>query len=419
MEGMGGMEGMSMPGTPVHAPTSAFSTGLPMSRDGSGTSWLPDAAPVYGAMPAAGPWILMFGEGIFPRVDQQGFPHGGPRGGEKWDAPDMIMGMAQRRWGTRGILHFSLMLSTDPLIDGGNGYPLLFQTGESWKGKPLVDRQHPHDLFSELSASYAFSFSQKTDLFIYLGYPGEPALGPVTFMHRPSGMFDPDAPIGHHWEDATHITFGVATLGIRLGRFRIEGSSFTGREPDENRYDFDPPRMDSWSGRFSFNPDPSLSFQVSTGHLLSPEALRPLENLQRTTASGSYVHWFGDRKYIAATGLWGENAIPGQAPSNAALWETTMKWNRLTPYMRWEWVQKSAGELNLDPALFGNGDLPFPIQALTGGIAYDLFPAGPLVVAGGAQLTWYHAPALDAVYGKNPLAIEAYLHLYPALMKTR
>jgi hypothetical protein len=31
-------------------------------------------------------------------------------------------------------------------------------------------------------------------------------------MHRPS-QHDPDAPIGHHWQDSTHITFGVATLG--------------------------------------------------------------------------------------------------------------------------------------------------------------------------------------------------------------
>jgi hypothetical protein len=108
-----------------------------------------------------------------------------------------------------------------------------FKAGKLFKGKPIVDRQHPHDLFSELSVSYSHALSKKTDLFIYAGYPGEPALGPVAFMHRPSALDNPDAPLSHHWVDATHITFGVATVGLRIGNFKLEGSSFTGREPDD------------------------------------------------------------------------------------------------------------------------------------------------------------------------------------------
>ena len=125
------------------------------------------------------------------------------------------------------------------MLEGGKGYPLLFQTGETYKGEPLIDRQHPHDLFSELSLSYSHAFTKNVDAFVYVGYPGEPALGPVTFMHRPSALDNPNSPISHHWVDATHITFGVATIGIRVGKFKIEGSSFTGREPDEDRYNFD------------------------------------------------------------------------------------------------------------------------------------------------------------------------------------
>jgi hypothetical protein len=138
--------------------------------------------------------MMMFHGDIFVRYNVQDITHQGSRGAAKWDAPDMIMGMAQREIGEKGLLHFSLMLSTDALIAGGYGYPLLYQTGESWKGQPLVDRQHPHDLFSEVSVSYAYAISKKSDLNVYLGYPGEPALGPVTFIHRPSAMFNPMPP---------------------------------------------------------------------------------------------------------------------------------------------------------------------------------------------------------------------------------
>ncbi len=163
--------------------------------------------------------------------------------------------------GTERIISFQHLISLDPFTVGGEGYPLLFQTGETYNNEPLVDRQHQHDLFSEVSVSYAHSLSPKSDLFVYVGYPGEPALGPVAFMHRPSALNNPDATLTHHWTDATHITFGVATLGFRYGNWKIEGSSFTGREPGENRYNFDKPRFDSWSGRLSYNPTEKWALQ--------------------------------------------------------------------------------------------------------------------------------------------------------------
>lgn len=396
--------------------SSVYSRYLPMTRNGSGTGWVPDASPMYGIMKHEGKWMFMFHGDIFPRYNVQDISNKGSRGGAKWDAPDMLMAMGQRKIGSRGLFHFSVMLSTDALITGGSGYPLLFQSGESWKNKPLVDRQHPHDLFSELSVSYAHAFSPKADVFLYVGYPGEPALGPVTFMHRPSGMFIPDAPIGHHWEDATHITFGVATLGFRLGKFKLEGSSFTGREPDENRYDFDKPRFDSWSSRLSFNPSANWAIQVSHGYIKSPELLRPSENVHRTTASATYVYPFTEKNYLAATALWGLNRSPAQSPSNAALLEVTAKIARTAIYIRYEWVQKSSEELNLDATEYGNTG-NFPLQAATAGIGYDLFSTHRLTVAAGVQASVYQAASrLEALYGNKPVAIECYLHIYPVRM---
>lgn len=184
----------------------AFSLNLPMTRNGSGMAWLPDASPMYGYMIHTSKWMYMLHGNLFLRYNKQDIFKKGSRGGEKWDVPNWLMGMGQRRIGQNGLFRFSAMLSLDPLTVGGAGYPLLFQTGEAWQGKPLVDRQHPHDFFSELSVAYSHALSPKADIFIYLGYPGEPALGSVAFMHRPSAMYNPDAPLTHHWNDAGRLT---------------------------------------------------------------------------------------------------------------------------------------------------------------------------------------------------------------------
>lgn len=391
--------------------TNSFSRNLPMSRNGSGTSWLPDAAPVYAYMVHSKKWMYMFHGNIFLRYNKQDIGNKGMRGGDQFDAPNMFGAMGQRQIGQKGLFHFGAMLSFDRLTEGGNGYPLLFQTGESWEGKPLVDRQHPHDLFSELAVSYAYSFSKKADAFIYVGYPGEPALGPVTFMHRPSGMNNPDAPIAHHWEDATHITFGVATLGFRYGKFKIEGSSFTGREPDENRYNFDKPRFDSWSGRLSFNPNAYWALQVSHGFVKSPEELHPSEDVNRTTASATYSYPFSAKSFISFTGLWGMNKIKDEDASNAALLEANLRMNKLIVYTRYEWVQKSGEELDI----LANG--LYSLNEFTLGASYDIVQSKAIRMALGAQGTLYHAPEALSFYGHNPLAGEVYLHFYPPLMR--
>src|SRR5262249_53301139 len=181
----------------------------PMSREGSGTSWLPDSSPMYGRMFMFGEDMLMLHGAIFPRYTNVSTR----RGDDRIDAPNWIMAMYSHLLGDTTQIGARLMMSLDPLTETGRGYPLLFQSGESWHDQPLHDRQHPHDLFDELSFSVSQKFEHDFSAYIYFGYPGEPALGPPAFMHRPSAMDDPDAPIGHHWQDSTHVTFGVATAG--------------------------------------------------------------------------------------------------------------------------------------------------------------------------------------------------------------
>jgi hypothetical protein len=397
--------------------THSYSLNLPMNRNGSGTAWLPDASPMYGVMFHSRKWMYMVHGNIFVRYTSQDITNKGSRGDDKFDAPNWFMLMAQRKIGKRGLFHYEAMISLDRLTEGGNGYPLLFQSGESWQGKALVDRQHPHDLFSGLSVGYSYALSKKSDIFLYIGYPGEPALGSVAFMHRPSALNDPDAPISHHWNDGTHITFGVVTIGYRYDRFKIEASSFTGREPGENRYSFDKPRFDSWSGKLSFNPTQNWALQVAHGFVKSPEELHPGEDVNRTTASVITSYPIGSGQFFNVTALWGLNKTEGHDGENAALLEAALNLRRSAFYLRYEWVQKSVEELALNEDIYGGHTL-FAVNSLSAGVNYDLFHIKPVNVAIGGRFSFYHADSkLNDLYGKNPLSGEVYLRIYPALMK--
>jgi hypothetical protein len=381
----------------------------PMSREGSGTSWLPDSSPMYGKMFMFDENMLMLHGAIFPRYTNVSTR----RGDDRIDAPNWIMGMYSHPLGDSTQIGARLMMSLDPLTEGGRGYPLLFQTGESWNGEPLHDRQHPHDLFDELSFSVSQKFEHDLSTYIYFGYPGEPALGPPAFMHRPSAMDDPDAPIGHHWQDSTHITFGVATGGIQWRNIKIEGSIFTGREPDEDRYDFDQPRFDSYSGRLSWNPTRNLALQVSYGYIKSPEELDPKMNIHRTTASAIYNLPLGRDTNWSNTFVWGQNNATDEGKTQSFLIESNYQRGRDTFYFRWEHVEKSGHELVLNEAAHTR---IFPVGAYTLGYVRDLSHGNGVDIGLGTQFTINNRPdTLDRYYGDDlGYAFEFFLRIRPS-----
>jgi hypothetical protein len=368
----------------------SFSRNLPMSRDGSGTSWMPDATPMYMYMSMKDKSMFMLHGNIFLRYTRQDVFDRGSRGGHHLDAPNWFMGMYDRYIGQKGLLNVTAMISFDPLLVTRAGYPLLFQSGESYKGRKLVDRQHPHDLFSGLSIAYTQMLNKDADVFVYFGYPGEPALGPPTFMHRISAMNDPDAPLGHHWQDATHITFGVGTIGFRYSNFKLEGSIFTGREPDEHRYDFDKMRFDSYSYRLSFNPSANWALQFSQGFLHSPELLEPEINITRATASIIHSTWLDERdKYFTQSLVWGMNHSNEGINEHSVLYEANLQLKKQAVYGRYEFVQKSSGELDLQSEF---GETNFNINAATLGYNRNVWNCPYVQLAAGAQATINFSP---------------------------
>src|SRR5207248_4621634 len=79
----------------------------PMSRESSGTSWVPDSTPMYGKMIMFGDDMLMLHGAIFPRYTIVSTR----RGDDRIDAPNWIMGMYSHPIGESAQLGGRLMMS--------------------------------------------------------------------------------------------------------------------------------------------------------------------------------------------------------------------------------------------------------------------------------------------------------------------
>ena len=384
---MQGMSGMAMPDTAIPM---TMGMGGAVYTDGSGTARLPAAEGMMrGQMIPAGDWTLMaHGYAWMTYTDQAG-----PRGARQAFVTSMAMLMAERDLGDRWHVDVRTMASLDPYL-GPTGYPDLLATGEVAHGAPLVDRQHPHDLFMELSGRIDYRLGGAS-LFIYGGPVAEPALGPSAFMHRGSARYLPLAPITHHWFDSTHISYGVVTGGYASGALQIEASGFRGREPDEHRWDIETPALDSWSVRGSWTPSAHLAVQASHGWLHSPEAQQPGIDEARTTASVQYAA--GGLTTTVGYGL--KDHRPGRALP-AFLAEASWEIDRHhAVFGRVEHVAND--ELFPDPA-DPRHDRVFRVTKAEGGYAYRLRVLGPFGVALGGTLAAYAKPAaLRTAYGRG------------------
>lgn len=384
------------------------------AREGSGTSWLPDGTPMYAIHIKAGEWNVMLHDNAFLQYINEG----GDRGDSQVGSVNWFMGMATRKVGG-GMFTARAMLSLEPLTVGKCGYPDLLATGELCHDAPLHDRQHPHDLFMELAARYQHELTDKVAFEIYGGPVGEPALGPTAFPHRISALPNPIAPISHHWLDATHISFGVITGGLYGRRWKVEASAFNGREPDENRYDFDLAAFDSYSGRAWFLPNEHWALQISAGHLTNAEQ-RPGEaptDVDRITASGTYHRMRGSDIW-ATTVAWGRNSEPSHDPTQAVLVETmaTMM-ERHIVFGRAEFNQKTGHDLvlpsSLDETIAG-------LMKLSGGYVFQFAPVRSLVPGIGASVSLSHVPDYVAPFygGSFSPGVAIFFSLRPKAMTT-
>jgi hypothetical protein len=376
---------------------------LPSPHAGSGTAWQPASVPAHEWMFMHGGWELMAHGVIFLDYNQQG----GPRGAGKAESVNWGMLMEQHRLGPGTIL-FRQMFSAESLTSPHPGFPELFQTGETYHGQPLVDHQHPHNVFAELSLLYTVPLAEKVTWEFYGGPAAEPALGPVAFIHRTSASELPMAPLSHHLQDSTHTSFGVITTGFGIDRVKLEASAFNGREPNEQRWSIQFAALDSWSARASVAPSGNWTAQYSVGRLEHPEAFDS-DSQWRQTASAEYNRRLA-RGNWATSFIWGRvHKIAAGANLNGYLLESTLNFReRNYAFTRLELVDKDElfAAAPVHPA--------HRIGAYTLGGERDLGHEHAWQLGLGADVTFYSKPAaLDAAYGNRPVSFQIFLRLRP------
>lgn len=385
-----------------HAQAAADEAAVPSgeSREASGTAWLPDETAPSGAMWHRGGWMLMTHANVFIYFTGTS----GTRSARQFGSTNWMMAMARHPL-AGGQVTVRLMSSLEPLTATRCGYPDLLQTGESCRGERLHDRQHPHDVFMEVAAHYRRPVARGISLELYGGPAGEPALGPVAFPHRPSALTQPMAPVSHHWLDATHVSFGVATAGLSAATWKVEMSAFNGREPDDARYGFDLARLDSVAARVWWLPTRRVAMQVSTGVL---HDVHDGEDVRRTTASLVFHRLDRERSWTS-TLAWGMND-GHDGGSHAILAESSLALTRAdTAAVRFEVVPRT----NLDLGTAGDAHDTFTIAKLQGVYTRSFARRGGVVPALGIALGAARLPdPLVAAYGRRvPMEFSVFLNV--------
>lgn len=404
----------------------ALPLAIPMSRLGSGTSWLPDSSRTYADGFGAGAWTLMVQGNLFGQYDEQSTLRGTSQlGVSDWE---MLMAL---RGAAGGAVRLTAMTSLEPIVDGPRGYPELLQSGGALEGFRIVDHQHPDDLLMELSGAYDHTLISKLAGSLYAAVVGEPALGPVDYMQRPSAEDDPLAPLSHHWQDASHNAFGVVTAGIYSRAVKLEGSAFNAREPDAYHFnlDYQGARLDSYAARLSVVPAGPVSVSAWGGYLFDHDPLEPGTGMQRYGASVlTSLAGIGGGAWSSAV-IWGLNVhhhgarehnhdpnavIPPHHLGSSVLLESTLEIGAGDAvFGRLEQVQKTGDDLG-----FIADDLTqiFNIREIAGGAMHTLVSASGVSVGAGARASVELLPStLRLVYGTlHPFGFSIFLRVRPA-----
>jgi len=405
----------------------------------SGSSQVPAATPMDMLHASIRGWDFMFQGVVFGVYTNQT----GPRGRDKLFSPNWLMPMVSHRLG-RGLLTVRSMLTLEPLTITGKRYPLLFQTGEVANRIPIINGQHPHDLFMELGVAYHYPLGERTALNFFVGPRGEPTLGPPAFPHRASASENPVAVISHHYQDSTHISSNVVAAGLTFGAFTLEASGFHGRESDDRRWGLEKGAIDSFATRLTVTPTPRWAAQFSMGRINNREETHPDRDSLRTSASLGYARPLAGGHWVS-TLVWGRNhdleftqqpnaqlllptpkgsqrstivTVPTRVRGyiyNSYLAESTLRFGR-------NWIWGRAENTDRDNlllyeeapfVLFADEQRYTRVQAYTAGYERELpSPASWLSVGLGGQIMTYGVPAnLRPVYGDHPAGMQFFLRL--------
>jgi len=406
---MQGMDHSKMQGMD-HMNMGDNAAGMMLMNQASGTGENPQAWPMPMRMFKLGTWQTMLMANAFIVDTQQS----GPRGGDKFYSPNWFMAAAEHQVG-KGAFMVNLMLSLDPATVTDRRFPELFQTGETAFGRPITDGQHPHNFIMSLGFNYARPITENTTLQFYFAPVGDPALGPVAFPHRASASELVSAPLGHHWQDSSHIADEVITVGVTHKIVRLEASGFYGSEPGENRWIIQTGPINSWSTRFSVFPTKNWLAQVSVGRLTQPERQSP-GDVVRSTASLHYTKPMPGGSWSSSF-IWGRNHDTlTHRNLNSYLLESELPVTRRNFITgRAELVDKDelfADSPDLEEQLDRTSGSTFRIGAYTVGYTRDFEVTRYWQTGAGVNLTAFTLPdAIRPYYGDHPIGVSVFLRI--------
>ena len=354
--------------------------------------------------------LMLHGYGFFEGVAEEGLE----RGRADFSGPNMFMSDLGTSVGDTQYLNLDLMLTSDLWLVPSIGTPELFQIGETQaNGAPFLDAQHPHSspiMGLTLSDTIALDSGDKSNLKLFVAPRGESTDGPTAYMHRITGMVNPDTPLGHHiGQDVGHISSTVIGESLKLGGFHIEASWFNGMEPDPAQVDLPIRSPDSYAFRLIEEFSPRVTAMVSYAYVNNPEP--GIANAERYSAS-LYTHLpLSDSWMFHNTLVYGGiTNIDNAAFLNSTLEEFALTSGKMAIFGRVEVLQRTPNQL-LIPGL-PNPNTGRWVTAVTFGYSHQVAAWDGWELRAGASVSNDITPAeYSDTYAGNPLTYKFFFQL--------
>jgi hypothetical protein len=351
--------------------------------------------------------LMWHGNSFFTQIWQEG-----RRGENAFAVPNMFMLDMGSSLGDRHYINWEVMGTVERWTFPKRGYPEFLQIGEEDEDhRPYLDAQHPHSSpIMGLTLSDTIAIGGRDFIKIWFAPRGSSTDGPVPFMHRPTGMVNPDAPLGHHiGQDAGHISSTVIGAEARLNSSTLEVSSFHGQEPEPAHVDLPMGTPDSFAARFTQQFTPNTYAMASFAYVQNPEPHdSDLKKIWRYSAS-----LYDDRKLssgwsVSQAWIWG--VINGYDEASALTSLAQETWLRKGPcgfWNRFEVLQRTAEELDV-----GLSQDRQWVTALTLGYTHELHKWENAELALGLSLGKDFLPARwRSAYGGDPLTGKVFVQL--------
>ncbi len=354
--------------------------------------------------------LMLHGNGFLDLIAEEGLD----RGREAIASTSMFMADFGTTSGGGHYFNLDVMVTAELWTLCKNGYPELYQIGENQAdGTPFIDAQHPHSsplMGLTFSDTLALNDEDKSSLKLFVAPRGETTDGPIAFIHRSTGLFNPDAPLGHHiGQDVGHVTSSVIGESLKLGGLHLEASLFHGMEPSPTQVDLPLGTLDSFGFRLIQEFTPNLTAMVSYAYVNNPEP--GIADAERYSASLYATLPFNDGWSFRNTLIYGGITHIDQAVFLSSILEEFLLGDSKTHlFGRVEVLQRTPNQL-------GIASLPDPdtgrwVTAISLGYSHQLAAWDGWELNCGAMATNDQSPPeFSAAYAGNPLTYKFFFQL--------